>query len=378
MYSITFIWEASTQLAINVLSFGATTQNRWRDTIGIQRALNQAKKGPITVYIPPGTYHIMKALKIYEGTTLLLDKGATLLRTGRDALIKNGSSLRRYHDYDGHGYIRICGGTFDMNGNDYPYNNTAMCIGHAREVEIKGATIKNVVGGHGIDACGLDGVHIHDCEFLGFYDINGDRSFSEAIQLDLFVKGAFPKFGRNDGTITKHAIIENCYFGSSHEGKMHAWNRAIGSHASRVDHYYETVVIENNVFDGMQDYALTPLKGKNLWIHNNVFRNCAGGIRYLGVYQGKNAWTLNGKTHVKQGCEGFFVLNNTFLDIGPKDTMHIRSHKEAPHTQVEILENTFAGKCAPITLTAIKDIILQTDNNIPKTKEKQVVNKKHV
>ncbi|AVQ33430.1 pectate lyase [Staphylococcus muscae] len=365
-------------MAINVIKFGATTQNRWRDTIGIQRALNQAKKGPITVYIPPGTYHIMKALKIYKGTTLILDEGATLLRKGRDTLLKNGSSLRRYHGYEGHGYIRIHGGTFDMNGNEYPYNNTAMCLGHAREVEVEGVTVKNVVGGHGIDACGLDGVYIHNCQFLGFYDVKGDRSFSEAIQLDLFVKGAFPKFGRNDGTITKHVMIENCYFGNSHEGNMHAWNRAIGSHASRVDHFYETVVIENNVFDGMRDYALTPLKGKSTFIHNNVFHRCVGGIRYLGVHQGKNAWTLDGKTQVKQGGEGFFVLQNTFIDIGPKDTMHIRSHKVAPHTDIEILDNTYAGNCAPVTLTAIQNITLKTDKNMPKIKEKQIAYKKQI
>lgn len=362
-------------MVINVLDFGATTQNKWRDTIGIQRALNQAKKGPVTVYIPAGTYHIIKALKIYAGTTLMLDKDATLLRTGRDALLKNGSSLRRYHHYDGHGDIRIIGGTFDMNGNHYPYNNTAMCLGHAREVEVSGVTIKNVIGGHGIDACGLDGVHIHGCEFLGFYDVNKDRAFSEAIQLDLFVKGAFPKFGRNDGTITQRVIIENCYFGNSHEGRMQAWNRAIGSHASRVDHFYNTVVIQQNVFDGMQDYALTPLKGKHMLIYQNVFRNCAGGIRYLGVYQGKNAYTLDGKTHMKQGGEDFCVLDNTFMNIGPKDTLHIRSHADAPHEKVEILNNVFEGNCSPIAFTAINGLTVLNNRQMPKCREKYVSNK---
>lgn len=365
-------------MVLNVLDFGAKGRHKWRDTIGIQRALNQALRGPVTVYIPAGTYHIIKALKIYAGTTLILDKNATLLRTGRDALLKNGSSLRRYHRYDGHGDIRIYGGTFDMNGNAYPYNNTAMCLGHAREVEVCGVTIKNVVGGHGIDACGLDGVHIHGCEFLGFYDVNGDRSFSEAIQLDLFVKEAFPKFGRNDGTITQHVVIEHCYFGNSHEGHMQAWNRAIGSHASRVDRYYDTVVIQHNVFDGMQDYALTPLKGKTTLIYDNMFHKCAGGIRYLGVYQGKNAWTLDGTMQVKQGGEDFCVLQNTFVDVGPKDTLHLRSHREAPHKQVAILENTFKGECAPISLTAINGLTLHENDNMPARREKHVLNWSHI
>lgn len=38
-------------MKINVLDFGAKGQNRLLDTWGIQRALNQAQKGPITVYI---------------------------------------------------------------------------------------------------------------------------------------------------------------------------------------------------------------------------------------------------------------------------------------------------------------------------------------
>ena len=35
------------------------------------------------------------------------------------------------------------------------------------------------------------------------------RSFiSEAVQLDIQVPGAFPKFGTTDGTITKNVVIE--------------------------------------------------------------------------------------------------------------------------------------------------------------------------
>ena len=32
-----------------------------------------------------------------------------------------------------------------MNGVSYPYNNTAMCIGHAEDIQLIGVTIKNVV-----------------------------------------------------------------------------------------------------------------------------------------------------------------------------------------------------------------------------------------
>ncbi len=91
-------------------------------------------------------------------------------------------------------------------------------------------TIKNVVSGHSIDACGINGLYIKSCSFEGFIDYSGERFYSEAIQLDIQVPGAFPKFGTTDGTITK-VHIENYYSGPSELPEMGSWNRAIGSHA---------------------------------------------------------------------------------------------------------------------------------------------------
>lgn len=78
-----------------------------------------------------------------------------------------------------------------MNGVSYPYNNTAMCIGHAEDIQLIGVTIKNVVSGHAIDACGINGLYIKSCSFEGFIDYSGERFYSEAIQLDIQVPGAF-------------------------------------------------------------------------------------------------------------------------------------------------------------------------------------------
>ncbi|MDT0656215.1 glycosyl hydrolase family 28-related protein [Staphylococcus chromogenes] len=357
----------------NVKDFGAKTKNKWKDTIGIQRALTKvAQHGGGTVFIPKGEYHIAKALKIYHNTKLKLDPEAILLRKGKDALLKNGSSRKKYYRYEGNGHIKIEGGTFDMNGNEYPYNNTAMCLGHAREVEVAHVTFKNIVGGHGIDACGLDGVHIHDCQFLGFADYVGDRSFSEAIQLDLFVEGAFPKFGINDGTITKNVVIERCYFGNSGEGAMGPWNRAIGSHASRLFHFYENIVIQDNVFEATKDYALTPLKAKNVYIVNNTFKNCAGALRYLGVYKGKNMYSFDGRIEGKEGGKGLIFMNNRVENVSHQDTLHIRSHKEAPHQHIEILNNVFIGTMSPIQLTAIDHVALFKNENLPELRQQSV------
>ena len=43
-----------------------------------------------------------------------------------------------------------------MNGSKY-YNNTAMSIGHAEDIELIDITVLDVVGGHALDACGING-----------------------------------------------------------------------------------------------------------------------------------------------------------------------------------------------------------------------------
>lgn len=352
-------------MLINAQDYGLTGYNKRKDTKAIQKALNKAKHGEHTVYIPSGTYHIGKALIIYDSTTLLLEEDTTLLRCSKDALLKNGRQFGFYHGYQGNSHIYIKGGTFDMNGVDYPYNNTAMSIGHAEDIQLIGVTVLNVVGGHALDACGIDGLYIRDCVFKGFRDIDGDRSFSEAIQLDIQVPGAFPKFGTTDGTITKNVVIENCYFGAADHPDMKAWNRAIGSHASRHNKFYDNVAIRNNTFDGLNEYALTPLKSKNMIISQNEFRNCNGGIRFLGVKDDKNAADpLTGHVQVSQGGENLSVIGNHFSGKMTRDAIHIRSYNNAKHKQVFIAGNTFDDASQMIHLEDISELTFNQHDDV--------------
>ena len=67
-------------------------------------------------------------------------------KTRERRTIKNGRRLKLYHGYNGNSHIYIKGGTFDMNGGEYPYNNTAMCMGHAEDIQILGVTFKILLG----------------------------------------------------------------------------------------------------------------------------------------------------------------------------------------------------------------------------------------
>lgn len=347
-------------MIINPIHFGLTGRHKHKDTKALQRALNLAKKHPGSIiYIPAGTFYIKRALTIFEGTTLFLNENAVLQRHGKDTLLKNGWRYGQYHDYQANSHIRIIGGTFDMNGSRIPDNNTAMCIGHAEDILLYNVTIKDVVGGHGIDACGVDGLVITRCNFEGFLDVNGDRSFSEAIQLDIQVPGAFPKFGTRDGTITRNVSISECYFGPSDTPGFNSWNRAVGSHASRNNKYYTNIFISKNTFHQTSDYALTPLKYKDTYIMDNHFIDCNGGIRFLGTKDDKNtADVLSGIVTGPQGGADLNIINNRFEGSMKKDAIHIRNYQNVQHQDVLIADNYFGNSQHLIHLEDINHLIV--------------------
>lgn len=352
-------------MIINAKQFGLKGEHKWADTRAMQKALNYAKKNKgTTIYVPQGEYHIRKPLVIYEATTLLLDDKAILKRCGKDTLLKNGRRFKSYYGYNGNSHINIAGGTFDMNGYDYPYNNTTMCMGHACDVQIVDVTFKDVVGGHCLDACGVNGLYINQCKFLGFNDPDGTRFFSEAVQLDIQVSGAFPKFGATDGTITKNVIIENCYFGNSETPGMQPWNRAIGSHASRYHKYYDNIHIRYNVFENMKQYALTPLKNKNTYIHHNVFKNCEGGIRFLAVKDGKNAKDMKGNERGTQAGNNLNIFQNQFIGEMRKEAIRIQSYNNIKHENIVIAKNEFDHESQSVYLKDIKHLYISNEADI--------------
>ncbi|MCR1872860.1 glycoside hydrolase family 55 protein [Mammaliicoccus lentus] len=358
---------------INVANYGAKGKCGVLDTLGIQLALFEARKGPVTVYIPKGEYHILYELVIYRNTNLILHDDATLIRKFPSAMLKNGHSFKKYYGYEGHGNINIIGGTFDAYGHTNNTNNTIMSIGHAKNIQIHDVTFKNVVGGHAIDACGLDGFYVTNSHFLGFRDDSGTRSFSEAIQIDIQTEGAFPKFGATDGTVTKNAIIENCYFGNSGDMNMSAWNRAIGSHASMYGCFYENIHIQNNRFDGLGDYAVTMLKSKETTITNNYFVNCEGGIRYLAVPTGKYSMDINKVDKGAQSGSTLLIGNNKFENIKSKQSILIKSYEKAINKDIYIYDNKFIDKISDkIQFINASDIYLYNNFNLSQIKQKNV------
>lgn len=358
---------------VNVKNYGAKGGCGLTDTIGIQLALLQARKGPVTVYIPKGVYHIIYELVIYENTTLILDDEATLIRKSSNAMLKNGHKFKKYYGYNGHSNINIIGGTFDAYGHTNNTNNTIMSIGHASNIQIHNVTFKNVVGGHAIDACGLDGFYVSECKFLGFRDDSGKRLFSEAVQIDIQTNGAFPKFGAPDGTITKNVIIENCYFGNSGDPNMSAWNRAVGSHASMYNAFYENIHIQNNTFEGLGDFAVTLLKSKETTVTNNTFIDCEGGVRYLAVPTGKYSLDINKFDRGGQAGSALLIGENTFKNIKSKQSILVKSYEKVKNKDIYIFNNHFEGDTSNnIKFIKSTDIYLMNNKNLTRIDKDKV------
>ncbi len=103
------------------------------------------------------------------------------------------------------------------------------------------------MSGHAIDACGINGLYIKSCSFEGFIDYSGERFYSEAIQLDIQVPGAFPNLGRIYGYDNEKCHYRRLLFWTFRIARNGSWNRVIGSHASRHNRYYENIHIRNNI-----------------------------------------------------------------------------------------------------------------------------------
>lgn len=298
----------------SVLDFGAVGDGEASDSKAIQAALDAATKterGAI-VEIPDGSYRITEHLSIYSNTTLLASPNAYIYRDHGGYLLMNGDRDEAYYDYDGHGNIQIVGGIWDQNAENY---GQAICIaiGHGDQIIIDNITVLDVPGSHAIEINSSQNVSITNSRFLGFTDPNGDRGFSEAIQLDLAREsGVFPPFGAYDKTPCRKITITHCYFGKSE--KSGSWGRGIGSHSSTIERWHEDITITHNIFEDMENQAVRTYSWRNVIISNNTFLHCGGAI---GVYppllsKPQDTKDPDGKqTNKSQACEQYVISNNT-------------------------------------------------------------------
>lgn len=134
---------------LNVRQFGAVGDGVADDTDPIQRALDSHAP---TVYIPPGTYTIRRALLIHSGTRLHADAAATIRLADRAGSGVDLFLLTNRNHLEGDRHIVIEGGRWDGNcahnarvsEADRPgYTGVAINLVHVRDLTVRNLTVIN-------------------------------------------------------------------------------------------------------------------------------------------------------------------------------------------------------------------------------------------
>jgi len=99
-------------------------------------------------------------------------------------------------------------------------------------------------------------------------------------------------------------------------------------------------------------------------VHNNVFKNCVGGLRFLAVKDGKNAQDLKGNVRPTQAGKNLYIYRNQFLGYMAKDAIRIQSYNNIKHNRVLIAQNDFGYSSQTLYLKDIQNLHLSSQGNI--------------
>lgn len=261
-----------------VNDFGADNTGNAMTEKQIQQALDAAQEnsgqGIFTkVVIPKGTYLISSALVVYSDTWIYCEEGVEIKRC-----ISYGPMLRCDNNgvggYDGVKNVIVEGGLWNGNTDQWP--NTAdfsnIRFAHCRNILLKDMHVKNNENGHHMEIGGAADVTIEGCTFTGY---TGYRK-KEAIQLDCMNNSrVFAGYAPFDDTSCENVVIKNNLFSGICRG--------LGSHSATLGIYYTDILIEDNVFENLDDMAMIMYNYKNCTITNNTITNCASGIEFKAM-----------------------------------------------------------------------------------------------
>ncbi|MER7370317.1 right-handed parallel beta-helix repeat-containing protein, partial [Nonomuraea wenchangensis] len=268
---------AADPLVVNVRDHGATGDGATDDTAAIQAALN-AGKGR-TVYLPPGTYLVSNMLSVFSRTTVLATPATVVKRTAGPALLGNGV-LGDFTatKWDGESDIVIQGGVWDVNAGAVSASAVGFGLSHGTNIRVHDLTIRDVQRHHAIELCGVKSVRIANCRFLGFSDPDGNRGYSEAIQMD-YAGGPshFGLFGAPDFYGCQDIEVSGCYCGPSNI--LPSFPRLAGSHGGPNGHQHTGLRVVGNYAEGCTEWAIRVYDWLDALIEGNQIVNGGGGIQ---------------------------------------------------------------------------------------------------
>lgn len=223
---VSFLYRWCTNTTVNVLDFGATTDDASDDTDAFNRALEQ--EGVETVYVPAGTYVIDAKKGIHPGsnTNLVMDPGAVLDVAGNSLDDYNVIDIRNVQNVSISGG-QIKGERSKHDGSDGEYG-MGIGIYDGINISISGVSISGNWG-DGIylgtmsdkdDIYGCDNVRIENCNIFENRRSNISIVDADNVTIDSCTisdaRGTAPQCGINiepnrdeSGRIPEDAICKN-------------------------------------------------------------------------------------------------------------------------------------------------------------------------
>ncbi|MCX6953110.1 MAG: glycosyl hydrolase family 28-related protein [Verrucomicrobia bacterium] len=249
----TAIAASQRRATADVRDYGALGDGTTDDTAAIQAALSSAHA---RIYVPPGTYRITSYLRIPSNKCLTLASAATMLRTGTSNAMLINDADGVTSNYAANTNIVVEGGTWDGQSDLYPSPCTLIAFGHASDVMVRDAVLKNVPAWHGLE---LNGSRRATVERVRFVNV----ASSECLQLDTpFNAGTFPWFGPFDNVICRDITVRDCQFESGFAG--------LGSHSYPP---VDNLLVAGCVFS--TTYGFKPLGYTNVVVEHNRFVGCS-------------------------------------------------------------------------------------------------------
>lgn len=320
-------------LCINLFCFGVAAA--YADTVikanpksgsdalkTIQKKLDVAKKKATSknkyiVKVKPGSYKLGGTLKLYSNTTLDLT-GVTLKASKKTSnMIKVGDAPtdnKRGYAYKN---IKLLGGDLNRAG----HSSTAVVVGHAKNVTLKGVTIHNSRNAHLVEAAGIVGFTADGCTFYDQIQTQKAKvGTPEAIQIDILVKRHLKSY-RSEALPTKNVVVKNCTFRNVPRG--------VGSHTAILNSPMTNIKILNNRFTNCASAGIQVLNFESCTIEGNVIDGAPRGIIVHRV-----------------NTKGVFLAKSLSKEGGIKSKISNKYKKPKSNQRIVIRNNTIklAGK----------------------------------
>ncbi|QXE00597.1 hypothetical protein [Terribacillus sp. DMT04] len=339
------------------------------DARGIQQLLRLADKKGIHIIFPPGRYILRRPLRLREHTYLEASDAAVFLKEHHGPMLLNLRRRDRMRHYTGNGNIIISGGKWNAN---YPAfgGGTSFVFAHAKNILIEKVQLLEHGGGHAIELNAVQHAEVRDCQFCGYDDRNGKRSYSEAIQLDLAkTRRVFPWGGSVfDQTACQDIWIHHNYFGPSQT--KGSWGRAVGSHAATADRWHERIYITDNKMKETLQWAVRAFSWRDVVCFHNCLDTCGGGIAiHLNHVDGRNDTDVNNRpTGRSNPVKNILLIKNQISGGGGYGSaVRLKGSQTSPIEGAILYDNyvdMYKGKKAHITDTAYRRVSVKKKADI--------------